>query len=174
MTLAEISQISQTLGSAAVVASLIFVGVQLRQNTKATRASSHHAVSEALNRVNLLWARNSEAARIWLSGLSDRRALSPEDRWRFDSMMRAYLHVCETMYTQADLGAGDAGIVIAEENGIKAVFLSDGVKEWWVENPFGFSPSFRSYVEKLTKGSSSTGGTVTEVQPSYRKRRRKP
>jgi hypothetical protein len=150
MTLAEISQISQTLGSAAVVASLIFVGVQLRQNTKATRASSHHAVSEALNRVNLLWARNSDAARIWLSGISDRRALSPEDQWRFDSMMRAYLHVCETMYTQAELGAGDAGIVIAEENGIKNVFSSDGVKAWWGENPFGFSPAFRGYVEKLT------------------------
>jgi len=163
MTLSEISQISQTLGSAAVVASLIFVGVQLRQNTKATQASSHHAVTEALNRVNLLWARNSKATRIWLSGLSDRRSLSLDDRWRFDSMMRAYLHVCETMYTQADLGAGDAGIVIAEENGIKAVFSSDGVKEWWVENPFGFSPSFRSYVEKLTEGSSSTGGAATLV-----------
>ena len=151
MTLAEISQISQTLGSAAVVASLIFVGVQIRQNTKATRAASHHAVSEALNQVNLLWARNSEVTRIWLAGLSDRRALTPEDRWRFDAIVRAYLHVCETMYMQAELGAGDSGIVVAEENGIKTVFASGGVREWWAENPFGFSPAFRKYVERLTK-----------------------
>jgi len=150
MTLAEISQISQTLGSAAVVASLVFVGVQIRQNTKATRAASHHAVSEALNQVNLLWARNSEVSRIWLSGLHDRSALTPEERWRFDSTVRAYLHVCETMYTQADLGAGDFGIVMAEENGIKAVFSSAGVTEWWAENPFGFSPKFRTYVKRLT------------------------
>jgi hypothetical protein len=151
MTLAEISQISQTLGSAAVVASLVFVGLQIRQNTKATRAASHHGVSEALNRLNLLWARNSEVTRIWLSGLSDRSALSPEEQWRFDSTMRAYLHVCETMYTQADLGAGDFGIVTAEADGIKTVFLSNGVKEWWAHNPFGFSPKFRRYVEKLIK-----------------------
>ena len=151
MTLAEVSQISQTLGSAAVVASLIFVGVQIRQNTKTTRAASHHAVSEALNQVNLLWARNSEVTRIWLAGMSDRGALTPEDRWRFDSIVRAYLHVCETMYMQAELGAGDAGIVVAEESGIKTVFASGGVKEWWAENPFGFSPAFRKYVERLTK-----------------------
>jgi hypothetical protein len=151
MTLAEISQISQTLGSAAVVASLIFIGFQIRQNAKATRAASHHAVSEALNRVNLLWARNSEASRIWLSGTSDRRALTPEERWRFDSTVRAYLHVCETMYTQADLGAGDFGIVTAEKNGIRTVFSSEGVREWWAENPFGFSPEFREYVEGLVK-----------------------
>ena len=150
MNLAELSQISQTLGSAAVVASLLFVGVQIRQNTKTTRAVSHHAVSEALNRVNLLWARDSEATRIWLSGMSDRRALAPEDRWRFDSMVRAYLHVCETMYTQAKLGAGDCGIVVAEETGIKYVFSSNGVREWWSENPFGFSTEFRRYLEDLT------------------------
>ena len=151
MNLADISQIAQTLGSAAVVASLIFVGVQIRQNTKVTRAESHHAVSEALNQVNLLWARSSEASRIWLSGMNDREALTPEDRWRFDAMMRAYLHVCESMYTQAALGAGDYGIVVAEEDGIKTVFSSDGIRKWWAENPFGFSPEFREYVEKLAE-----------------------
>jgi hypothetical protein len=151
VNLTEVSEIAQTLGSAAVVASLIFVGFQIRQNTKATRAASHHAVSEALNRINILWARNEDVTRIWLSGISNRQALTPQERWRFDSTVRAYLHVCETMYTQADLGAGDFTIVTAEENGIKAVFSSEGVKEWWAENPFGFSPDFRDYVGRLNK-----------------------
>lgn len=151
MTLPEIADISQALGAAAVVASLIFVGVQIRQNTKATRATSHQAISEALNRINLLWARNGEVAKLWLSGMRDRRALTPEERWRFDSTARAYLHVCETMYTQAALGAGDLGIVRAEENGIKTVFSSAGVREWWAENAFGFSIEFRDYIEKLTR-----------------------
>jgi len=153
MNLTEVSQVSQTIGSVGVVASLLFVGFQIRQNTKATQAASHHAVSEALNRLNFLWARNGEIARIWLSGLSDRSALTPEERWRFDSMIRAYLHVCETMYTQADLGAGDFGIVMAEENGIKTVFSSESVRDWWVANPFGFSSAFRDYVERLIKPS---------------------
>ena len=153
MNLTEISQIMQSLGSVAVVASLLFVGFQIRQNTKATQAASHHAVSEALNRLNILWAQNGEITRIWLSGLSDRRALTPDERWRFDSMVRAYLHVCETMYTQADLGAGHFGIVEAEENGIKTVFASESVREWWEENPFGFSSEFRDYVQKLVKPS---------------------
>lgn len=151
MTLGDISDVSQTLGSAAVVASLIFVGVQIRQNTKATRAESHHAISEALNRINLLWARDGEVTKLWLSGMQDRRALTPEERWRFDSTARAYLHVCETMYTQAALGAGDLGIVWAEEDGIKTVFASVGIREWWAENAFGFSTEFRHYIEKLTQ-----------------------
>jgi len=150
MTLVEIYEVSQILGSAAVVASFVFLGVQIRHNTKATQAASHQAVSEALNRINLLWARNGEVTRLWLSGMPDRRTLTPEERWRFDATLRAYLHVCETMYTQANLGAGDIGIVTAEENGIKFVFSSVSVGEWWAENPFGFSTEFRDYIEKLT------------------------
>jgi hypothetical protein len=156
MTLAEVADISQMLGSAAVVASLIFVGVQIRQNTKATRATSHHAISEALNRINLLWARNGEVTKLWLSGMHDRNTLTPEERWRFDSTARAYLHVCETMYTQAALGAGDLGIVLAEENGIKTVFSSTGVREWWAENAFGFSTEFRDYIARLIKPPGTT------------------
>ena len=100
-----------------------------------------------MNRINLMWAGNNDLARIWLAGIADRQALDNEERWRFDSTLRAYLHVCETMYTQAILGAGDGGIVIAEESGMKSVFASAGVRTWWAENPFGFSSEFRRYVE---------------------------
>ena len=155
MTLIEISYISQAISSAAVVASLVFVGVQLRRNTRVTRAASHHAITEALNHVNLVWARDPELARIWLDGKEDRQSLSEKERWRFDSILRAYLHVCETMYTQAALGTGDASIVRAEESGIKFIFQSDGVKEWWEENPFGFSPEFRGYIDTVRRGSAS-------------------
>jgi hypothetical protein len=149
MNLADVSQTSQTSGSAAVVASRIFVGVQIRHNTTTTRAVSHHAVSEALNLVNLLWARDSDVTMIWLLGMSDRRAFALQDRWRFDSMIRAYLHVCETMYTQAALGAGDSGIVVAEEAGTKHVFLSHSLREWWSEIPFGFLRSFDNTSRRL-------------------------
>ena len=150
MTLGEITQISyQAISTAALVASLIFVAIQLHRNTNATRAASHHAVSEALNRVNLLWAQNGEVAQIWLRGMEDRASLTKEERWRFDATARAYIHVCETMFMQALLGAGDPGIVAAEVDGIRHVFSSASVRVWWAENPFGFSAQFRSHVEKL-------------------------
>ena len=162
MTLSDIYQISQTVSSVAVVASLLFVGLQIRQNTKATRAASHHAVSEALNRLNLLWAQDGEVTKIWLSGMGDREALSPQERWRFDSTVRAYLHVCETMYTQAGLGAGDPGIVAAEEEGIRTAFASKGVRDWWVANPYGFSADFRAYVATVVGGAAHE--TSTEIK----------
>ncbi len=161
ISLTTIYELSQIVGSTAVVLSLVFVGVELRRSTKATRAASHHAVTASLNELNMVWAGSTEVAGLWLSGLRDRSALPPAERWRFDSMLRAYLHVCETMYVQAALGTGDGDIVTAEENGIRQVFASPGVRDWWNDNPFGFSSSFRAYVDAVTVSRPPRSGPDT-------------
>lgn len=155
MTLENIYYIGQTIAVIAIIASLAFVGVQIRQNTRATRAASHNAVSDSLNEINRMFAENADLTKIWLKGLGDRRSLSEEERWRFDSTLRAYMHVCETMFVQADLGAGDKGIMFAEEGGIRTVLASPGSREWWEENPYGFCAEFRAYVEGLAARKTS-------------------
>jgi len=151
MTLEELSYLSQIIGVAAIFASLVFVGLQIRQNTLATRAASHNAVSNALNDINRMFAENADLTKVWLAGMADRQALTPEERWRFDSTMRAYMHVCETMFIQVGLGAGEKSVLRAEEEGIKVAFASPGMRDWWAENPYGFCPEFRSYVAKLVR-----------------------
>lgn len=155
MTLENIYYVGQTIAVVALVLSLVFVGVQIRQNTRATRAASHNEVSNSLNEINRMFAENADLTRIWLAGAENRQALTAAERWRFDSTLRAYFHVCETMFMQARLGAGDKGVVAAEEGGIRAILASPGVKEWWMENPYGFCAEFRAYVEKLAAGKSA-------------------
>lgn len=151
MTLEELSYLSQIIGVAAIFASLVFVGLQIRQNTLATRAASHNSVSNALNDINRIFAENADLTKVWLAGMADRKALTPEERWRFDSTMRAYMHVVETMYIQVSLGAGDKSVLLAEEEGVRVAFASPGMRDWWAENPYGFCPEFRSYVAKLAR-----------------------
>lgn len=151
MSLEVFNQISQIVAAAGVISSLIFVGVQIRQNTRATRAASHNSVSDSLNEINRMFAENADLSRIWLAGTADRRALTTEERWRFDAVMRAYFHVCETMFVQAALGAGDRSVMLAEEDGIRRVMAAPGAREWWAENPYGFCAEFRTYVGKLAK-----------------------
>ncbi len=148
-SLIAIYELAQIIGSTAVVTSIVFVSLELRRNTRVTRAASHHAITASLNTLNMFWAGDAEVTRIWLAGLSDRNALSLEERWRFDSILRSYLHVCETMFVQAVLGAGDDGIVTAEENGIRQIFASQSACDWWKDNPFGFSSAFRDYIDGI-------------------------
>ncbi len=62
MDLQQIYYVGEFFGVVAVVASLLFVGVQMRQNTWATRATSHHAITDAINQINLAIAQNPDLA----------------------------------------------------------------------------------------------------------------
>ena len=66
-------------------------------------------------------------------------------------MLLSYFHVFETMYYQADLGIGDKNLVTTEERSLRALFVTAGVREWWEENPYAYSPEFRGYVDKFVQ-----------------------
>ena len=114
MTLVELGALGEFVGAIGVVVTLIYLAIQIRQNTQATRAASFHAVYDSMNHVNTTVIQNVDLTRIWLAGLADREALSPEDRHRFDFTMLSYMHVFETMHFQARVGIGDAELVVAE------------------------------------------------------------
>ena len=149
MTIEDISNLGQAVAAVATVLSLVFVGYQIRQHTRATRAASHNSVSNALNEINRLFAENADLSEIWLRGMEDRGALSAVEQWRFDALLRAYMHVCETMFVQAQLGTGDTSVQLAEEDGMRTVLAAPGARDWWRQNPFGFGPAFRAYVERV-------------------------
>lgn len=77
--LQEYALIAEIISAAAVVISLIFVGLQIRGNTKATQASTFHEITALDIQLLLSFASSQEASRI----ISDFRAnpdlLSEED-----------------------------------------------------------------------------------------------
>ena len=134
----------EIIGALVVFLTLVYLALQIRQNTHATRAASHHAVTDALNQLNLALAENEEVASIWVSGMNDRSSLTEIRRERYDALLRAYMHACDTMYYQAQVGAGDNGLWKAEERYLALILNSPGGKDWFEENSFSISPSFKN------------------------------
>ncbi|NIP16036.1 MAG: hypothetical protein GWM88_15410 [Pseudomonadales bacterium] len=149
MSISELGSLGEFVGSLAVLATLIYLAMQIRQNTHTTRAVSHHAITDALNQLNLTLARDEAAARLWMTGLRDRASLNDLERERFDALLRAYLHVCDTMYYQAQLGAGDHGLWKAEERYLGLTMLSDGGREWFQEHSESISAGFRDALVEI-------------------------
>jgi hypothetical protein len=149
MTLEEFYFVSQILSVGLIIGSLIFVGVQLRQNTLAMRATAHHAITDTINQANLAVTQSPDLARVWNAGLKDRGSLTEEEMLRFDFQCLAYFHVFDTLHYQARTGAGDEALLRAEEPGIAGLFENPGINAWWDENPYGLGPEFRKYVEEL-------------------------
>ena len=150
-------------GAVAVVVTLFYLARQIQQNTHATRATSHHAITDALNQLNFILATNDSAAQIWQSGMKDRGALDDLQRDQYDALVRAYLHVCDTMYYQAQIGAGDHGLWQAEQRYVAIVLTTQGGREWWQENHQSISADFRDAVEAIIQSHLSSGSEEADA-----------
>lgn len=140
------------VGAIAVVVTLAYLAVQIRQSTGATRAASHHAIVEALNRGNLAQAEDAELAQIWVSGSENRGGLNDAERQRFDMLLLSYFHVFDSLWYSAKIGTAERDLLLSEEKGFSHLMNRPGVYDWWRANPYAFSPEFRNYMEEFRSG----------------------
>ncbi len=149
VTIQDLGSLGELVAAIATVATLIYLALQIRQNTRTTQAASFHAIYDSMNHVNVAVIQNSELTRVWLAGAADRDSLNPEDLHKFDFTLLSYFHVFETMHYQASLGAGAQDVVLAEERSLRSILAMPGAREWWDANPYALRPEFRSYIEGL-------------------------
>jgi hypothetical protein len=152
MSWEAISAIGQIVGAVAVVISLVYLAVQVRQSTRSARAASFHAVTDSFNQLNTLLAHDESLAQIFQLGLQDIGQLNPVQRIRFDFFVLAATRIFETLFYQSRQGVGEQALWKAEEATMRSLLGNPGVRDWWQSNPFRFTPEFRAYVEMLIEG----------------------
>ena len=132
MELEQIYYIGELIAAVAVISSLLFVGVQMRQNTTALRAQSHHAFTQAINQPNLVVAQSQELAELFGAGLMDRGSLDDVRRGRLDNLLLSYFHALDTLHYQTRISASDPELMEAELGGLRTFVSFPGVREWWL------------------------------------------
>ena len=143
--------IGQWTGSIAVVATLFYLGSQVRQNTLAVKAASHHAITDSFNAINAQLVENPNIARVWRLGISDFASLEPDEQVSFGILCVEYMRVFETLWYQRKLGTMEDQLFNAEEASLLRVAANRGFREWWAQNPYSFCDEFRAYVTDLLK-----------------------
>ena len=153
MNLLELSEIlgnfGEFVGAIGVVFTLAYLALQIRRNTEVTQAASHHAITDSLNQGNIAMATDPELTQIYLKGMENRASLSEVERQRFDSLFLAYFHVFDTLFFSSRNGTGAQSLLLAEEKGFSHLMNIPGIYSWWQDNPFAFTPEFRSYMESF-------------------------
>ena len=85
MSIQDWGAIGEVIGAAAVVVTLLYLTVQLRQNTRSMQSASFHGAVRTLNDFNLGMAHDAELSRIWDCGAKDPESLSAEEWLRFSA-----------------------------------------------------------------------------------------
>src|SRR3977135_221363 len=87
MSFEKLSYLAQMVASVGVIVSLIFVGLQIRQNTGALQRNEHNSTMAQWTVIRMAIAKNRDIAEMMTAGLHGERALDAADQLRLEQML---------------------------------------------------------------------------------------
>ncbi len=141
--------LGEFIGGIAVVISLVYVGLQIRQNSHSVRAASQIAIKQLSSAITAHLSA-PDMARVYLEGLKDSSSLSPEDRVRFHSLMLSLFGTYEAAFFQSYYGTIPAELQDPASDQARFHLRQPGVKQWWESGGRRrFSPKFVEELERI-------------------------
>ena len=149
MDLARIVALAEILGTIAVVVSLIYVAIQIRQNTHTTKLATGQNLSRDYREAIAPLYSDPHLAKIYLSGMNGIQSLTNEDRFRAYVFTQCYYRTLENAYYQYQNGAVDDYVWEAFISNMQ--FSKDTAiqKAFWRDRQHIFSEEFRAFYNDL-------------------------
>ena len=152
-------QVIETVGLLGVVVSLIFVGLEVRQNSISTRSATNAAVADAFIELNLVLASNPELARIIAEHAGNPEAASPREISQLLAFWRGIFHIWSNAHRQHLNDTLDPAIyssivqevtTYAEGSVIDQQLSERGTAmRWaWESERYIFNPDFQAFIDE--------------------------
>ena len=136
------------IGALAVVATLAYVAIQLKQSTNVARATVRQSITDSVTSMATSVMDHDDLARIVQKGF-DGEALEPHELRRFEARCYVALRRWENIYFQyCD------GLVFDDEwesyrENLRLMFLNRLYQEYWVESRQMFARKFQEQVVQI-------------------------
>jgi len=150
MTLNDIYLISQVVAVAALIPSVLYLAVQVRQNTLQARANAAYQFLEATGSINAVPVGNKQTASVIRRGLEDISALDADEKLQFIWFVGQHYTTHSTLYALYRNETLPENQWHPIKKDILTFMATDGGCSIW--NDFaaeGLSPDFVTYVEDL-------------------------
>jgi hypothetical protein len=149
MTLSDLSDLGTFISAVAVVASLIFVGVQLKQNTRAVRAAASQAHTAHWQAMLTPVIENEGVADIYRRGLCGMESLTDNDCVRFIVLIGAMFRFAESARLQWVHGQLEDAHWLNMERNFIALASQPGFRGYWALRREWYAPDFQAWYEAL-------------------------
>jgi hypothetical protein len=159
MSLEQWSSLAQMVASAGVVVSLIFVGLQIRQNTGALQRNEHNSTMAQWTVIRMAIAQNRDIAELMTAGLHGESALDAADQLRLENMLQEYAWASFHIWDRTQRGVFPKGTFEATAGALLSIVLqTERGGAWWRSAKHtGFIPGFVVDVDAvITKDSAAS------------------
>ncbi len=159
MTLQDLGNLGEFIGAIAVVVTLVYLALQIRQNTahlsqntRSVHLSALQANVDSGQRVREVLILNPELSDLYLKGLRGYSELELSDRLRFGLLLENLLRSLQASYVRRLILEIEPDALEGTRKALDFLLDNAGVREWWSRNQDGFRPVFRDLVEERLAG----------------------
>jgi hypothetical protein len=147
--------IANLIAAIGVIATLIYLSTQIRQNTKAVRSASVQNLVQSLSATAQAAVENEFIIPLLLKANTGDSALTEEERTRLHFWFVMTFRRFEGVYFQRELGFVDARVIEGFERSNIDIIASKSGQAWWTNSKEIFNSGFVSYVDELLKRGSA-------------------
>ena len=143
-----IGAIGTLVGGVAVLLTLVYLSIQVRQNSRAVQLAGLADITAQWHHCGQLLASSPDLANIVARGHESYDSLTAEEELRYGAYVQAFFDVSESylrLIDEIDLGGQEE--VLASI--VRARIGIHGMAEWWRRNVGDYDPRFVEWVEEI-------------------------
>ena len=146
MTIQDLGSIGELIAAIATIATLLYLAIQIRQNTKSVQSTNYSTWMDAIHGINHV---HLEIAEFLDDALNARRELTPEEFWKWHIHQAQFFYAIEAAYLFHMNGTVDDQFFESRMRSGKYSLTLPGSRAWWTEwAEHLYDERFIDYVEK--------------------------
>jgi hypothetical protein len=149
MILQELAWLGTTMSGIGVILTVIYVSIQIRNNTRAVRASAFQQVVNSFAAISFEIAKDKNLADLFLRAGRDFASLTEVERVQFTFMLLSFLRRAENVYFQTEIRTLHERHWYGIRESTKAVMAAPGARTCWTEIRNRFNPQFAAFIDGL-------------------------
>jgi len=148
ITLEQVYYIGQTVAVVAIIVSLIYLSLQVKQNTRTTRLETVQAISSEFHGFYDLLVSNRDVADVFHRGMFDFQSLDRTEQLQFTFAITRALRTWHEHYFQWREGAMDDEFWQSWAAILSDAMQYPGYQEVWSRRRHHYTRDFQSFVDE--------------------------
>lgn len=147
MSWEAIGAVGEILGALAVLVSLLYLAVQIRQNTASIKSSTFQNAITSISHVSLNIGTDPDSAGIMHKAFTgDTADLTEQERFRVGLLFTAMFRNYENFWFQYRSGVMEEHVWEGVRNAMLGYYRTPSVTAWWAERSSIFSTEFVEFL----------------------------
>ena len=148
MDLQDLGSIGEMIGAVAVVVSLIYFAVQIRQNTNAVAANTQQGLMDAVSTIQASLSEHPDLPGLFLKANANPDDLTPEEDVRIDFLAARIFGQYETAFIFYRKQLMEPDLWQPWDNGFAELVRVPALRKYWNEHRQWHSEAFRAHVDQ--------------------------